>query len=102
MGETRLAMTSPVRKYASGFSDLKTGFMLLANVVKKGRLLLLALRLPCQYPAKMRIAVSPTARQYIYSDFYTRLCPRNSRIGIVSLTLGVFLLLVGGCGQKEE
>ena len=78
----------------------KTGFMLLANVVKKGRLLLPALRLPCQYPAKMRIAVSPTVTQDIYSDFYTRLCPRNSRIGIVSLTLGVFLLLVGGCRQK--
>ena len=51
-GETRLAMTSPVRKYASGFSDLKTGFIHWQTSVKKGRLLLQALRLPCQYPAK--------------------------------------------------
>jgi hypothetical protein len=52
-GGKPLAMTSPVRRYASGFSDLKIGFMLRAKVATEATLLLPALPLCCQYRARI-------------------------------------------------
>ena len=65
MGETRLAMTSPVRKYASGFSlRSKDRIYAAGKRGKKGPATSPGVPVALPDPAKMRIAVFPTARQY--------------------------------------